>query len=252
MRSQARSRTMKKHPCTCIRMPVLAVAALVLQWFSSGTASAQDVHLGADFLTGFPCGKFSSNLGANGYGVSAYGLYRIPRSPLGIGLELGYMVYGSEQRRETLSPAIPETTVKVRTSNRILAGHLLLRLQPCCGSVRPYADGLVGFKYLYTRTSVRSNWSLEPIAVATNLDDWALSYGLGGGVQVLLYQERPQRRKDRPVHILLDAKLRYMRGSPADYLTPGSIRQEDGKLVYYISRSRTDMLSTQMGITFRF
>jgi hypothetical protein len=51
---------------------------------------------------------------------------------------------------------------------------------------------------------------------------------------------------------LLDAKLRYMRGSLADYLTQGSIRQEDGQLIYCVSKSRTDMLLTQVGITFRF
>jgi len=233
-------------------MSVLAAAAMVLLWPGTATARAQDVHLGADFLTGFPVGKFSNNLRANGYGFSAYGLYGIPRIPMAIGLELGYMSYGSDQRREPLSPTIPETTVQVRTSNRILASHLLLRLHPCGGSVRPYVDGLVGFKYLYTRTSVKGNWSLEPIAVSTNMDDWALSYGLGGGVQLLLYKERPRRQKNRPVHLMLDAKLRYLRGSPADYLTRGSIRQENGQLVYDISRSRTDMLLTQIGITFRF
>jgi hypothetical protein len=134
-------------------MQLLTAAAIVLLSCGAGTVTAQDVHLGIDFLTGFPVGKFSNNLDANAYGVSAYGLYGIPRVPLRIGLELGYMIYGSEQRREPLSPTIPETTVKVSTSNRILAGHLLLRLQPCCGSVRPYVDGLVGFNYLYTRTS---------------------------------------------------------------------------------------------------
>jgi hypothetical protein len=162
------------------------------------------------------------------------------------------MIYGSEQRREPLSPTIPETTVNVGTSNRILASHLLLRVQPCCGNVRPYLDGLVGVNYLYTRTSVKGHWSLEPIAASTIQDDWAPSYGAGGGVQILVYRERPQRRKDRPVHILLDAKLRYLRGSPADYLTQGSIRQEGGQSVYYISKSRTDMLLVQSGITFRF
>jgi hypothetical protein len=245
-------RTTKQYPSAVIRRPPLTAAAILLLSCGVGTVTAKDVHLDADFLTGFPVGTFSNHLDANGHGVSAYGLYGIPRVPFRIGLELGYMVYGSEQRREPLSPTIPETTVIVRTSNRILAGHLLLRLQTCCGDVRPYVDGLLGFNYLYTRTSVKSNWSLEPIAASTNLDDWALSYGAGGGVQILLYRERPQRRKDRPVHILLDAKLRYMRDSPADYLTQGSIRQEGGQLLYYVSNSRTDMLLTQLGITFRF
>ena len=233
-------------------MPVLAAAALVLLSSGTGIAMIQNVHLGVDFLAGFPRGEFRDNLDTNAYGLSAYGLHGMHRIPLGIGLELGYMNYGSQERREPLSPTIPGTTVNVRTSNLILASHLFLRLQPRRGSVRPYADGLFGFKYLYTRTSVKRHWSSEPIAVTTNLDDWALSYGAGGGVQVLLYQKTPQTQRDRPVHLFLDVKLRYLRGSPADYLTPGSIRQENGQLVYYVSRSRTDMLLTQVGITLRF
>jgi hypothetical protein len=252
MTAQARRGTTRRFPSLTTCIPVLAVVAMGLMPSGVGIALAQNVHLGVDFLTGFPRSEFSNNLGANGYGFAAYGLYGMPRVPLGIGLELGYMNYGSEQRREPLSPTIPDTTVKVRTSNSILTNHLFLRLQPRRGSVRPYADGLIGFKYLYTRTSVRGEGSSEPIAVSTNLDDWALSYGAGGGVQILLYQERAQRSKGRPAHILLDAKLRYIRGSRANYLTRGSIRQENGRVIYDISRSRTDMLVTQLGITFRF
>ena len=121
-----------------------------------------------------------------------------------------------------------------------------------CGSVRPYADALVGFKYLYTRTSVKGNWGSGSIASSTKLDDWTLSYGAGGGVQILLYQERSQRQKKRPLHILLDVRLRCMRGSTADYLTRGSIRWENGQVVYDIRRSRTHMMWTELGVTFRF
>jgi hypothetical protein len=75
---------------------------------------AQDIHLGLDFLTGFPRGEFSNNLNANGYGVAGYGLYGIPRVPLGIGVEFVYMNYGSQERMDQLSPTIPDAMVKVR------------------------------------------------------------------------------------------------------------------------------------------
>jgi len=252
MTAQARRRTTRRFPSLTTCISALTVAALGLMPSGAGIALAQDVHLGVDFLTGLPHSEFSNNLGANGYGIAAYGLYQMPRVPIGIGFELGYMKYGSKQRREPLSPTLPDTTVKVRTSNNILTNHLFLRFQPRLGSVRPYADGLIGFKYLYTRTSVQGEGSSEPIAVSTNLGDCALSYGAGGGVQILLYQEQAKRSKGRLAHILLDAKLRYIRGSRADYLTPGSIHQENGQVIYDIRRSRTDMLVTQLGIALRF
>jgi hypothetical protein len=252
MTAQARRKTMKNPLSIIPCLPVLVIAAMVLLPSSASIAMAQDIHLGLDFITSFPRGEFSNNLNANGYGVAGHGLYGIPRAPLGIGLEFVYLNYGSQERRDQLSPTIPDATVKVRTSNNIFASHLLLRLQPYRGSVQPYADGLLGFKYLYTRTSVKGSWGTGSIASSTNHDDWTLSYGAGGGVQILLYQERPQRQKKRPRCILLDGRLRYMRGSPADYLIPGAIHWKDGQAIYDIRRSRTDMLWTQLGVTFRF
>jgi opacity protein-like surface antigen len=122
--------------------------------------------------------------------------------------------------------------------------HFVARAQPRHGAVRPYADGLVGFKYLFTNTSI--DIDSENGASDTNLSDLTLSYGLGGGLQVRLTSSAK-----RPV-VLIDAGVRYLRGSRAEYLREGSIRRENGAVFFDVLSSRTDVVTAQVGVTFRF
>ena len=62
--------------------------------------------------------------------------------------DFAFATYGSDEHIESISETIPELEVKVRTTNNITMPHLVLRAQPREGKVRPYADALVGFKYL--------------------------------------------------------------------------------------------------------
>jgi opacity protein-like surface antigen len=117
-------------------------------------------------------------------------------------------------------------------------------MQPRHGAVRPYVDGLIGFKYLYTNTTIEIDTENSPSD--TNLSDVTLSYGVGGGVQVQLTSSRR-----RPV-VLLDAGVRYLRGGRAEYLREGSIQREDGVVFFDVLRSRTDVVTAQVGVTFRF
>ncbi|HKE03376.1 MAG TPA: hypothetical protein VKE91_04920 [Blastocatellia bacterium] len=50
----------------------------------------------------------------------------------------------------------------------------------------------------------------------------------------------------------MDANVRYLRGSQAEYLKKGSIRQENGLAVFDVLSSRTDVIAVQIGVTFRF
>jgi opacity protein-like surface antigen len=208
---------------------------------------AQEFQAGLDFITVVPRGEFKENVGNNGYGAGGNFLVRLGSSPLLVGGDLGVVVYGSESREEVLSPTIPNVRVRVRTSNNILLTHFLLRLQPTRGRVRPYADGLIGLKRLFTQTSIGDSFGDDDdnLLSSTDLSDTTLSYGFGGGLQVQL------NSRDKPA-VLLDGKVRYLRGGRAEYLRKGSIRQVSGGVVYDVLSSRTDVVAVQIGVTFRF
>lgn len=99
---------------------------------------------------------------------------------------------------------------------------------------------------MFTQTSIRGNFDDGAIASETNLSDTSLSYGVGGGVQISLYKQPGK------VEILLDGKVRYLRGSRARYLKEGSIRRENEQVFFDVLSSRTDVVGLQVGVTFQF
>jgi hypothetical protein len=228
-----------KAPC------VFSVCFLALLIGGATIGHAQERQAGVYFTTIVPRGEFSENVTNNGYGVSGQFLVRLGPSPFLAGGDIGIAVYGSESRREPISSTIPNLQVRVRTTNNILFSHFILRAQPRTGPVRPYLDGLIGLKHLFTRTSISDLSDDETIASSTDLSDTTLSYGFGGGMQIPL-TKGPEAR------ILLDTNVRYLRGARAEYLRKGSIREENGLVFFDVLSSRTDALAVQIGVTFRF
>ena len=224
----------------------LALLMVPILWSGSlSSAHAQQIQVGLDFTTVVPRGSFSENVTNNGYGVGGQFLVGLGRSPFHLGVDAAFTNYGSDEHEEPLSTTIPEVDIKVRTDNNIILTHLLLRAQPRSGRVRPYADGLIGLKYLFTRTSIRNELD-EELASTTNLSDTTFSYGFGGGLQVRL------ANIGSGGDVSLDTKVRYLRGSQAEYLKRGSIRRENGSVSFDVLSSRTDVLAVQVGVTFRF
>ena len=225
------------------RAGLLTILALLFSYLPS--LKAQDFQIGIDFTTAFPKGDFKKNIDSNGYGVGTQFLFGIKKSPFLVGADLGFVTYGSDKFTEQLSPTIPEVRVRVNTTNNILLSHFLLRAQKREGKVRPYIDGLIGLKYLYTRTAVSNDFNDEEFASSNNFSDSTFSYGAGAGVQFLLTNTGGKR------DILLDTKVRYLKGSNAEYLKKGSIIRQNGQVFFDTLFSRTDVLTLQIGVTFR-
>lgn len=59
-------------------------------------------------------------------------------------------------------------------------------------------------------------------------------------------------RVGRSGDISLDTKVRYLRGGRAEYLKEGSIRRENGSVFFDVLNSRTDVVTLQIGVTFRW
>ncbi len=220
---------------------VAALFLLVLPSLALG-----QVDLAGYFTIALPQGEFDENVENNGFGITGQALFTVPGSPVSIGGSFGGIIYGSETRREPFSTTIPDVTVDVETNNYILIGHLVLRIQPPAGPFRPYAEGVIGFHYLFTQTTIESRE--EDIASDTNFDDGVFSYGGGGGIMFMVYEGGT----GKPVNIYIDLGARYLKGGEARYLKEGSIRREDGRVLYDIEESKTDLLAIHIGATVQF
>lgn len=219
---------------------------------------SQEIQFGIDFQVGVPQGDFKEQLDDQlGVGVGGMFGYRFPNTPFLLGVDLGFMNFGTETRDEPFSTTIPDVRVEVENSYNLFHGDLLFRVMPYNTSIRPYLDGLFGFNYFFTQTEIRERGrpsAEDAIATDTNFRDTTLSYGFGGGIKFRVYSgdtatsNGEQVRMPYNIHINLGA--RYMFGREAEYLQPGSIVRDDrGNVDFDVLQSTTDLLHFKLGIT---
>jgi opacity protein-like surface antigen len=217
----------------------------------NSVASAQIWQGGLNLQLGFPTGEYKDQVNTTAVGIAGDILYSPHNSPFGIGLSIGWFQVGKEEREEPFSTTIPDVTVDVKTENDLAQFMLLLRAQPKYGPILPYGDGLVGINYLYTRTKIENASNGEEVASSTNNDDNAFAYGFGGGVMIKVY-DGTAKSSGKPLRVFIDLNFRYIFGGEADYLKEGSIRREDGEVIYDITRSKTDISTAHIGVAVSF
>jgi hypothetical protein len=210
---------------------------------------AQEVQGGLDFLVGFPQGEFKRNINKTGYGIVGNVGWAPEESPFMFGIEVGYMIYGSESRREPFSTTIPDVTVNVNTHNNLVPGHVIARVQPNVGTFRPYVQGMVGMNYLFTNTTIENRGGGEEVASDVNQSDVTFSYGGGGGIMVSVYTGG---ENESIQNVLIHLGARYVKGGNARYLKEGSIRREAGRVIYDTLESTTDLLTFLIGASVHF
>ncbi|MGB5530978.1 MAG: hypothetical protein WBQ32_13505 [Ignavibacteriaceae bacterium] len=222
------------------------IVLIIIVFLHIKPSYAQDA--GINFILAFPQGEFKESVDRLGFGIGGEFMFLTPKkgSPVGIGINAGFINYGSETRREPFSLTIPDVTVDVDRSNNLFNFHIMLRVAPYAGKLRPYAEGLFGGAYIFTETEIKSRGEQE-VASSTNFDDFAWNYGAGGG---LMYEVH--RNNDNGSAFFIDLKARYLFGSEAEYLKEGSVIIENGQVTYEVSRSKTDLLTVQLGVTYFF
>ena len=245
---------------TCLLALIVLVSMAVATPVRAQDGETADVPpvviTGIGILGGFPTGEFGENVKNPGIGLSGFVGYMIPRTPAVIGLDLGYMIYGHERRTEQFSLTIPDVLVDVVTENNIFSMNGFLRLQTKTDPLRFYVEGVVGFHYLFTSTAIEQNdrFSDEDVASSTNLDDFAFTKGVGGGLLIELWRggedRTPQNRSLRTV--ALDFRMRYLDGSQADYLKRGDIVRRSGSAELNITKSTTDLITAHLGVAVDF
>ncbi len=200
----------------------------------------------------FPTGAFNDHVRQEGYGVACYYARRLGRSPFLVGGEINYSEYGHSRRVEYLE-GIPEVGVDVDTTNSIVQGLLLLRLQPRTGRVLSFVEALAGVGYFWTETTIGDSEADEgPYSSETNLDDFAWTAGLGGGLSIRLSKPRASDLEFARGGAFLEIKARYMAGGRAEYLKKGSIIVDGNSYTFTPERSATSAVTVQIGFSWFF
>lgn len=216
---------------------------------------SQNSAIGLNFMLGFPQGEFKQNVDRTGFGLALDYAYTPNNAfPISIGANIGILNYGSESRRERFSLTIPDVMVNVNRSNNLVNFHFLTRFGPVRGLFRPYFEALLGASYIWTQTEIKDDYGYsEKIASSTNFDDFAWSYGGGGGFLIYLTRfEDKDNQNSSIVDLFLDLKVRYLYGSKARYLKEGSVKIINGYAYYDVYESKTDILSFHLGVTVCF
>jgi opacity protein-like surface antigen len=208
------------------------------------TFSHQEIFAQAQFnlrlQTGFPLEEFAQQNESVAFGIG--GLFLIPledKSVISLGLDASYMIYGMQSEDYTDNNGFNYT---LNTNNNIFESFAMVRFKPRWEKsfIYPYVDGLLGGRYIYTRTTEEEDG--EDINSFIEQDGFSFAYGGAGGLLFSLSEE-----------IKLDIRAVYTQGSRAKYLTKNSIYPDPllpDKFIYDVKNTRTDMLSFQVGITF--
>lgn len=233
-----------------VRLGVIACSLLILTLPGSAQSRFQT---GMFFGLSSPQGEFGEYATDFSYGGAINFTYKLPDSIIALGVVFDYSIYGYESWEEPLSLTLANIWVDVSTYNSMIMGHFIVRLQPNKGLLRPYLDGLFGFKHLRTDTRISDidSYDNDDFASTNHMSNSALSYGAGAGMMLPLYKII-NRQTRRFFSIDLDFGVRYIKGGRADYLVEGAIESWNGKLIYNISESYTDLFTAYVGLTFCF
>jgi len=211
-------------------------------------------------LSGIPVGQFGDHIGPTVWGGSFYGSYHLKGTPFAIGAQIGAAKYGSDDPADIPGYPLEPSTGTNFTYNMYLS-HVILRYEPPQSRITPYLEALVGVKWLLTKQYLGTT-TLTPVYTGTTfmmidskdsvtvLSRVALSYGLGGGFRLHLFELSRNRGGNKgPVSVDLNLQGRYLFGGKAGYLREGAISFEDNQRQLDIHRSRTDMLLFNIGIS---
>ena len=233
-----------RHRC------ILAGMLLIFGFLQN--APAQPLEAGASLVLGIPQSQFRRNVDGVGGGLVGYLTFAPEEQPLSIGLQVTFINYGSQDTKDIIYGPTVSVRGKVTTDNNILSVHLIGRLQPNSGSLRPPPEGLLGWNDLFTRTAVTDEETSESTESNTDLNDNAFSYGGGGGVLIRLSGPDEENPDNLAKGWFLSFGARYMFGGKAKYLKEGSIRRENNTLIYSTLESTTDLFIFSVGVSYHF
>lgn len=194
------------------------------------------------FTTAFPINDYQLFDDEVGYGGNLEFLFITPAKakPMGMGISFSYFTQGLFFATDSYTG---ETILSDNKANNFSNLHLIFQLAPTGGTVRPYIETFFGGSYIYSSSQI---FTLDYVPVSLFIDDWAWSYGVGGGFKLLIGSD------EEDGSLYLDLKGRYMMSSDVSLLDRNSIRYANNSFYYSLNETQINFVSVQIGLVFYF
>jgi len=194
------------------------------------------------FTTAIPVNEYQDFDDDVGYGGNLEFFFISPskEKPIGMGVSLSYIGQGLYFYED---PCDCETNVGNNRANNFINLNMILQVAPTGGTVRPYLETLFGGSYIYSNTEIIT---LDYNYVNLYVDDWAWTYGVGGGLKFLL------GGIDGGSSLFLDLKGRYLMSSDVYLLDRNSIRYANNIFYDSVKETQINFVAIQIGFVLYF
>lgn len=200
-------------------------------------------NVGGTIGISVPKGEFADTWGRNMFTWGGHVTLPSRLLPFQWGFAFDYGVMGVKNFTvPVFTPELSATEGDLAVRAKVLSYQPLLRFSPLKGKVRPYVDGMAGFRQFTTKSTVTVDGLQEPILRERNANDSALSAGWAGGLMVELGGIG-----------YIEGRVERMYSGKASYVDPASIAVDNaGNLDYQVLESNTDGVNVLLGIGLRF
>jgi len=195
------------------------------------------------FTTAIPVNEYQDFDNEVGYGGNLEFFFISPskEKPIGMGVSLSYIGQGLYFYED---PCDCETNVGNNRANNFINLNMILQVAPTGGTVRPYLETLFGGSYIYSNTDIIT---LDYNYVNLYVDDWAWTYGVGGGFKFLLGAD-----DNGGGSMYLDLKGRYLMSSNVNMLDRNSIRYANNIFYDSVKETQINFVAIQIGFILYF
>jgi hypothetical protein len=195
------------------------------------------------FTTAIPVNEYQDFDDDVGYGGNLEFFFISPskEKPIGMGVSLSYIGQGLYFYED---PCDCETNVGNNRANNFINLNMILQVAPTGGTVRPYLETLFGGSYIYSNTEIIT---LDYNYVNLYVDDWAWTYGVGGGFNFLLGAD-----ENGDGSMYLDLKGRYLMSSDVYLLDRNSIRYANNIFYDSVKETQINFVAIQIGFVLYF
>ncbi len=167
-----------------------------------------------DFVVGHPIKEFGDNIARPGFGVNLGIGINVWGAPVAAGLDVSWMTYAREKKEPTYQIDTSLVRMRQKISSKIFSNHFYLRLESRKYKCFPYIEGVIGYKYLYTKSRFRvlEMDGLDDISFGVDdrdiyVKDFTFSYGFGLGLMFF-----------RDETFSVELGMRYLRGTEGEYI----------------------------------
>jgi hypothetical protein len=195
------------------------------------------------FTTAIPVNEYQDFDDEVGYGGNLEFFFISPskEKPIGMGISLSYIGQGLYFYDD---PCDCETNLGNNRANNFINLNMILQVAPTGGTIRPYLETLFGGSYIYSNTEIIT---LDYNSVNLYVDDWAWTYGVGGGFKFLLGAD-----ENGDGSMYLDLKGRYLMSSDVNMLDRNSIRYANNIFYDSVKETQINFVAIQIGFVLYF